>query len=144
MDETPATAPGAAPVDASLADLSARAIDYARALKELVVSEAAVAKFNLARLLIGALLLPAIALGLVVAADALIAALLFELSGHWLFAIAAVALCNVAALFALLWALRSWWRSLSLPRSRAAITALWTRHDDTQTEGEHSPALGAG
>ena len=145
MDDAPATgAPGAAPVDASLAELSTRALDYARALKDLVVSESAVARINLARLLIGALLLPALALGLFVCADALLAELLFELSGRWLFSIAAVTLCNFAALLALLRALRRWWHSLSLPRSRAALTALWTRHDDTHADGAQSPALGAG
>jgi hypothetical protein len=137
-------APGTTPIEASLAELSSRAFDYARALMELVVTEAAVARINFVRLLIGALLVPALALGLFVCADALLADILFELSGRWLFALACVMLCNVVALLVLLWMLRSWWRSLSLPRSRAAITALWTRHDDTQAKGAQPPALGTG
>jgi hypothetical protein len=145
MDDTTAPAAQTDPsVAESVADLSARALAYARALKELVASEAALAKINLARLLIGALFLPALALGLVVAVDALLAAWLYALGGHWLPAIAVVVLCDLAALLALFWEVRKWWRSLSLPRSRAAITALWSSHDDAQTNRERAPALGAG
>jgi len=144
MDETSApTASTPASVDESLAELTARALAYAHALKDLVSSEAALARINLARLFVGALLLPAFALGVVVAADALLAASLFELTASWLLAIGVVVLFDVVAMLALLWALRSWWRSLSLPRSRAAITALWSRHDGAQTTSERSPALGA-
>jgi hypothetical protein len=40
-----------------------------------------------------------------------------------------VALLDIAALLGLLWLLRSWWRTLSLPHSRQALTRLWRNHD---------------
>lgn len=99
--------------------------EYARALGQLVASEAELAKVNLTRILIVALLVPAIAAGAVLAVNAWFAAVLASWLKSWPLAIGAVALIDVGALAGALWLLRGWWRTLSLPRSRAALSSLW-------------------
>lgn len=129
---------GAAPVDeqsrsdgdataASLRDLVRDTGEYARTLGRLVASEAELAKINLTRLLVVGLLVPAIAGSAVLALEALLITLLARWLGDWALATGLVAAANLALLGAALWLLRGWWRSLSLPRSRAAVTSLWTR-----------------
>ena len=98
--------------------------EYARALGQLVSSEAALARVNLNRLLIVALLVPAVACGAVLGLDALFAALAFRVIGDWSLAIGAVAAVNLILLATAFWLLRSWWQSLSLPRSRDALSSL--------------------
>lgn len=120
----PAPDPAAA---ATLRDVVRDSAEYARALGHLVASEAELAKVNLVRILIVALLLPAIAAGAVLSLDAFFAALLFRWMQDWSLAIATIALVNLALLAGALWVLRSWWRTLSLPRSRAAFASLWER-----------------
>jgi hypothetical protein len=112
---------------ATLADVVHDSAEYARALGQLVASEAELAKVNLVRILIVALLLPAIAAGAFLSLDAFAAALLFRWMQDWSLAIGAVALANLVLLAGSFWALRSWWRTLSLPRSRAAFASLWER-----------------
>jgi len=112
---------------ATLGDVVRDSAEYARALGQLVASEAELAKVNLARILIVALLLPAIAAGAILSIDAFFAALLFRWMQEWSLAIGTVALANLVLLAGLFWALRSWWRTLSLPRSRAAFAGLWER-----------------
>jgi hypothetical protein len=112
---------------ATLGDVVRDSAAYARALGQLVASEAELAKVNLVRILIVALLLPALAAGAVLSIDAFFAALLFRWIQDWSLAIGTVALANLVLLAALFWALRSWWRTLSLPRSRAAFASLWDR-----------------
>jgi hypothetical protein len=134
MDDTqPGTAstpPGVTPPDdVSFGEFARHLGGFAGAWWRLLASEAALARVNLSHLLLGALLLPAIALASVVAVDAALAALLFELTHHWLLAVGVVALLDIAALLGLLWLLRSWWRTLSLPHSRQALTRLWRNHD---------------
>lgn len=117
---------------------------YARAWSHLVSSEAALARAHLVYIAVGALLLPALAFGIVAAADAVLAALLFELLHNWLLAVGAVALLNVAAVFILLWLLRNWWRTLSLPLSRRALNRLWSNDGEVvRPEHEGAPAGGA-
>ena len=117
----------AAAAAATLGDVVRDSAEYARALGHLVASEAELAKVNLVRILIVALLLPAIAAGAVLSLDAFFAALLFRWMQDWSFAIGTVALANLVVLACLFLALRSWWRTLSLPRSRAAFASLWER-----------------
>jgi len=112
---------------ATLGDVVRDSAEYARALGQLVASEAELAKVNLVRILIVALLLPAIAAGAILSIDAFFAALLFRWMQEWSLAIGTVALANLVLLAGLFWALRSWWRTLSLPRSRAAFAGLWER-----------------
>lgn len=95
---------------------------YARALGELALSEAALARVNFVRLLLLALALPAIVFGILLGVDALLAALLLRLVADWSIAVLGVVVVNVALLAATLLQLRRWWRSLSLPRSRAALS----------------------
>jgi hypothetical protein len=112
---------------ASLAGLARDSSGYARALGQLVAGEAELAKTNLTRLLVVALLAPAIAAGSVMTLDAMLAALLMRWLHAWTWAIGIVAAANVALLLTSLWLLRTWWRSLSLPRSRAALGRLWVQ-----------------
>jgi uncharacterized membrane protein YqjE len=121
-----APAPDAATA-ATLRDVVRDSAEYAHALGQLVASEAELAKVNLVRILIVALLVPAIAAGAVLSLDAFFAALLFDWMQDWSLAIGTVALANLALLAGSLWVLRSWWRTLSLPRSRAAFAGLWER-----------------
>ena len=112
---------------ASLGELARDTSSYAHALARLVACEAELAKINLPRLLVVALLAPAVAVGTLLALDALLAALLMRWLSDWTWAIASVAALNVALLATALWLLRSWWRSLSLPRSRAALARPWVQ-----------------
>jgi hypothetical protein len=128
------TAAPAAPAPDSIAGASASlhtlvrdSGEYARALGQLLASEAELAKVNLLRILAIALIVPAIAAGAVLGLDAMFAALLVRWIGDWAWAIGAVALFNVVLLACSFVLLRAWWRTLSLPRSRAAIAALWER-----------------
>jgi hypothetical protein len=116
-----------APASASLSEIVRDSAEYARALGQLVASEAALAKVSLARIFVVALLVPAIAIGVVLGLDALLVALLFRWTSNWSIAIAIVAAANIALLLLALWLLRSWWHTLSLPRSRAALASLWER-----------------
>jgi uncharacterized membrane protein YqjE len=123
---TPSTT-DAAP-DPAIVELGRHAVSFARAWLELVAGEAALAKANLFRLLLGALVVPALAFGIIGAIDALLAASLFALAGNWMLAIGAVTALNIALLLGLLWLVRDWWRTLSLPQSRDALTRLWRNH----------------
>ena len=129
-DSANTAAPAPDPIagaSASLHTLVRDSGEYARALGQLLASEAELAKVNLLRILAMALIVPAIAAGAVLGFDAMFAALLVRWIGDWAWAIGAVALFNVALLACAFVLLRAWWRTLSLPRSRAAIAALWER-----------------
>lgn len=141
-DGEPGASPPPAESDALPADLARDALAYARAWTNLVSSEAAVARVNLVYLLIGALLVPVFAFGLVLAIDVLIAAGVFEFAHDWLIAAVATAAFNIAGLGALAWLLRNWWRSLSLPHSRQALKSLWRNHDGIRTAAAESAPQG--
>jgi hypothetical protein len=117
-------ASAAEPTDAeiSLTELARHTAAYVRACWELFASEAALAKSNLVRLLIAALVVPAMAIGVLLGLDGLLAALAYRWSQDWAIALVAVLLLNLAGLLALIMLLRRWWGSLSLPRSRAALS----------------------
>ncbi|MGH8122178.1 MAG: hypothetical protein ACREPT_05355 [Rudaea sp.] len=127
-DAARAEASAAQPEDgATLSDLSAIAqhgTQYARAWGALLISEAALAKVNLVRILVLMLVVPALALGALLSIDALLATLAQRWLQDWNLAICSVFLLNIAALLGTLMLLRSWWRSLSLPHSRAALARL--------------------
>jgi|GEM_PF-3174854 len=106
---------------AELQQLARDAAAYARALGHLALSEAAVARINLVRLLLLALAVPAIVFGILLGIDALLAALALRLFSDWTVAVVCVLVVNVVLLLLTLVLLRRWWRSLSLPRSRAAL-----------------------
>jgi hypothetical protein len=110
---------------ARLIDLAHETTDYARAWAQLAAGEASLAKYNLVRMLIVALLVPAMAAGVVVGLDASAVALLQTLLHSWSISTGIVAVLNIVLLLGMLWQLRSWLKSLSLPKSRAALSRLW-------------------
>jgi len=112
----------AATQDIELSRLARDAGAYARALGHLALSEAALARVNFVRLLLLALALPAIVFGILLGVDALLAALLLRALKDWTLAVFGVVVINAALLAMTLLLLRRWWRSLSLPRSRAALS----------------------
>ena len=137
----PAHEPTDADAERTLFEVARDTSSYARAWSRLLASEAALARRRLAYIALGALLLPALAFGIVAAVDAALAALLFEFAHDWLLAIGIVGALNVVALLGLLWMLRSWWRTLSLPLSRQALTRLWRNDGDVfAPEHESTPA----
>jgi hypothetical protein len=122
--EAPATDDAEAELAGKAAELRQLARDigaYARALGHLALSEAALARINLVRLLLLALAVPAIVFGILLGVDALLAALALQVFHAWSIAVVCVLIVNVALLALTLVLLRRWWRSLSLPRSRAAL-----------------------
>jgi hypothetical protein len=143
--DAPAESP---PVDTSaepsLADLARNTTRYARAWGELVAGEAALARVNLARLLFAVLFIPAIAVGVVLGFDGVLASLLYRAFADWTLAIIGVVIVNLGLLFGVLMLLRHWWRTLSLPRSREALARLWRNHDDIGTQGEIADKRGPG
>jgi hypothetical protein len=132
----PASADGNA--DPSLVDLARNSARFMRAWGGLVASEAALARVNLGRMLLLALFIPAIAIGIVLGLDGVLAGLLYRLVSDWALALGAVVLINIGLLVGVLVLLRRWWRTLSLPRSREALTSLWRDHDDSGTLGENA------
>lgn len=140
----PQQEPVAGAAKPSLVGLARNSTRYARAWGELVASEAAVARINLGRMLLVALFIPALAVGVVVGLDGVLAGMLRHVVADWTFAIGGVAIINLALLFGVLLVLRRWWRTLSLPRSREALTRLWRDHDDSDTDGKtaHAPRDG--
>ncbi len=109
-----------------VSDLARETAGYASAWLQLAVDEAALARANLVRLLVVGLLVPAMATGVIVGLDALGTALLQNLLHSWSIATAIVSALNIVLLLAMLWLLRRWSKSLSLPRSRAAFNRLWS------------------
>ena len=145
VDAPVAEAPPAQPAsavdgdrDPSLVDLARNSTRFVRAWGSLVASEAALARVNLGRLLLLALFIPAIAIGIVLGLDGVLAGLLYRLLSDWALALGAVVLINVGLLVGVLVLLRRWWRTLSLPRSREALTSLWRDHDDNGTRGKNA------
>ncbi|HZP64893.1 MAG TPA: hypothetical protein VFB32_01170 [Rudaea sp.] len=119
------TADGAPPAaDASLAGIAQNTTDYVKAWSTLFAAETRVARTSAVRLMFAAAALPAVILGVLIAADALVAALAERLLHDWASGIALTLFLDVAAFGGLLVAMRRWWRNLSLPRSRAAFARL--------------------
>jgi hypothetical protein len=82
--------------------------------------------------------------GIVAGLDGVLAGLLHHMVADWTFAFGGVAVINLVLLFCVLLVLRRWWRTLSLPRSREALTRLWRDHDDNGTAGKNTDAQGDG
>jgi hypothetical protein len=126
----------------SLVDLARNSTRFAQAWGDLVAGEAALARVNLGRMLLVALFIPALAVGVVAGLDGVLAGMLHHVIADWTVAIGGVAAINLALLFVVLYVLRRWWRTLSLPRSREALTRLWRDHDDKRTDGKNPDAQG--
>ena len=120
--------PESAPVDAaSISDLARDTSAYMHAWSELAISETRLARASLIRLAFAVLVVPALVLTICVAANAVGAALLNHWLNGWGSSLAIVLGLDAAGLCVLLVAMRRWWRNLSLPRSRAALTHLMRR-----------------
>ena len=112
---------------ASLGDLATETSDYVRAWSSLFASETRLAGISVMRLVFAALVLPAVALCICIVVDALLATLLQRWLGDWASSAALVLCLDLVALVGLVAAMRSWWRNLSLPRSREALSHLLER-----------------
>jgi hypothetical protein len=112
---------------ASIADLAQDTSAYVRAWSALVASETRLASASAVKLLLAALVIPALALTICILVDAIIVAVLNRWLLDWPSCIAIALLLNLAGLGALLFVMRRWWRNLSLPRSRGALTHLLQR-----------------
>ena len=133
----PENAPAPRPEDhgARLAEIARLSGEYVQSWTLLLASEAGLAKVNLVRLLIVGLLFPAVAFAAIVAIDGFGAVLLQRWLESWILSIGIVAALNILAVFGMLWMLRSWWRTLSLPRSRAALSNLLAKPAPPQPAG---------
>jgi hypothetical protein len=98
--------------------------DYVQAWGALIASETRLTRLSLARLGVAALIVPALALGICITLDAFLVALLHRLLPDWSSCLALVLFANLVGTYGLLVAMRHWWRNLTLPRSRAALTQL--------------------
>ena len=127
VDPATHSQPEQAPATASIGDLAHDTSDYVRAWSGLVVSETRLASASALRLVFAALLIPALALVICITVDALVVAVLDRWLHDWSSSIAIALLLNLTGLWALLVAMRRWWRNLSLPRSRGALTQLLQR-----------------
>jgi hypothetical protein len=123
MPHSVAQEPAAPAIAAVAHDTSA----YVQAWSELLASETRLARVSLVRLAFAALLLPALALGICITLDAFLAAMLNRWLHDWSSCLAIVLFANLVAAYGLLSAMRHWWRNLSLPRSRSALTQLLGR-----------------
>lgn len=132
----PLPADSAQPAANSLGDLARDTGAFAKAWFRLITSEAALARVNLVRIVLVALLVPAIAIGIVAGVNGIVVSLLYALSQSWPLAFLGATVLNIAILAWMLWMLRNWWRTLSLPRSRKALTGLWSKKNDLATIGE--------
>lgn len=113
--------------DASFIDLARSTSAYAQAWSRLVVSETRLASASAVRLLLAALILPALAFGIFITVNALVAAELQRWLHDWASGITVVLLLDIFGLCGLLLAMRRWWRNLSLPRSRNALIQMLRR-----------------
>lgn len=111
----------------ALGDLAVDASQYLRAWSALLASETRLAGESMLRLLFALLVVPAVALVICAAVDALLAALLQRWLQDWSSCIAIVLCIDLAVMYGLLRAIRAWWRNLSLPRSRAALVHVFER-----------------
>lgn len=111
----------------SVAELAHSASDYAKAWSDLLVQETRLARVSAIRLIFAAMLVPMFALGIFVALNAGAAAFAQHWLHDWSASIAAIVLLDIAGLWLVLLAMQRWWRNLSLPRSRAALTRVLRR-----------------
>jgi Putative Actinobacterial Holin-X, holin superfamily III len=119
-DDTAAPSP-------SLGDLAHGTSDYVRAWSALFAAETQLAGRSAVRLVLAALVIPALALGICITLDAFIAALLARWLHDWTLCIAITLILDLTALGLVLLAMRRWWRNLTLPRSRDALARMLQR-----------------
>ena len=115
------------PAAPTLATVAHDTSTYVQAWSELFASEMRLAHVSLVRLGLAALVLPALALGVCITLDAFLVAVLNRFVHDWSSCLGLVLFVNLVAAYGLLVAMRRWWRNLSLPRSRGALTQLLGR-----------------
>lgn len=125
-DVASALAQDSAPA-ASIGAVAHETSNYVQAWSALVMSETRLASASLVRLGIAALVLPALALGIFINLDAVLVAVINRVLHEWSVSLAIVLFANLLGAYVLLLAMRRWWRNLSLPRSRDALTQLLGR-----------------
>jgi hypothetical protein len=128
VDPAKSSAPEeSAPNAASIGDLAQDTSAYLHAWSTLLASETRLAGTSVVRLMFAALVIPALALVICIIVNALLISVLNRWLLDWSNSIAIALLLNLAGLGALLFAMRRWWRNLSLPRSRGALMHLLQR-----------------
>ena len=110
-----------------LGDLARHSVDYARTWSELFACEAQLARVSVHHLVWAMLWAGVLVLCAALAANAMVAAVANRWLQDWATALALTLLLNLAALLALLFAMRVWRQRLSLPRSRRARSDLLER-----------------
>lgn len=116
-----------APGDAPVVDLAHDTSEYVHAWSALLANEMRLARVSAVRLILAGLAIPALALAICMTLDAFIAVMLNRWLHDWSSCIAITLFLDLAGLGVLLVAMRRWWRNLSLPRSRGALTRLLGR-----------------
>lgn len=111
----------------SLADVAKDTSQYVQAWSKLLASETRLAQASIGRLVLALLVAPALVLAICITFDALLVSLLQRWLHDWSSCMAIVLVLNLAGLFGLIYAMRRWWRNLSLPRSRSALSHLLER-----------------
>jgi H+/Cl- antiporter ClcA len=118
-----------------IGDLAHYTVDYVRTWSELFAHEAELARICANRLLLATVWVCFIVFGVVVTSNALTAALFNRWLQNWASALALTLLANLVVLLLLLLGMRSWWRKLSLPRSRRALSDLIHRIHEADGAG---------
>ena len=131
MNAAPEPALGAADTAARISNLAQHTGDYARAWSALFADEAQLARICANRLLFAAVWACFLVFGIVIAGTVVSTVLLERWLQDWASAAALTLLLNCLVLLALLLVMRTWWRNLSLPRSRRALRELMQRLHET-------------
>ena len=111
----------------NVSDLARHAGDYLHAWSDLFAGEVQFARICANRLLLGALCVCFLLGGIAITANLALIALLQHWLQDWAGAAMLTLLLDLIALGGLLFAMRSWWLNLSLPRSRRALRQLMQR-----------------
>ena len=122
-----------------ISELVHHTADYVRAWSELFACEAELARISAQRLVAATVWICLLVLGVVINGNVLTAAVLNRWTQDWVSSFALTLLFNGVVLLGLLLAMRHWWRRLSLPRSRRALSQLLERIGDANRERERAP-----
>jgi hypothetical protein len=122
-----------------ISELAHHTADYVRAWSELFTCEAELARISAQRLVAATLWVCLLVLGVVINGNVLTAAVFNRWTQDWASSFALTLLLNCVVLVGLLLAMRNWWRRLSLPRSRRALSQLLERIGDADRERERAP-----
>lgn len=108
------------------------AVRVAEAALALLRAELRLARSSALALIWLAFALVFLGVGAWLATSAAIAAAIYELTGNLFYGIGSVALANLAGIALILFAMRSCWRDLTMPRTRRALGQLTeSRHESS-------------